>query len=71
GRVPDSVLTVLTEGFNEIDEMLSKLAARVKMPFHQVSDRYVRLHSRTNGTNLWNMYSMYFAKNMERELGRL
>ncbi|KAI6104056.1 hypothetical protein EDD16DRAFT_245589 [Pisolithus croceorrhizus] len=71
GRVSDSVLAVLTEGFDEIDEMFSKLAARVKMPFHQVSDHYICLHSRTHGTNLWNMYSMYFAKNMERELARL
>ncbi|KAI6108882.1 hypothetical protein EV401DRAFT_2116111 [Pisolithus croceorrhizus] len=61
----------LTEGFDEIDEMFSKLATHVKMPFHQVSDRYIRLHSRTHGTNLWNTYSMYFAKNMERELARL
>ncbi|KAI6000031.1 hypothetical protein EDD15DRAFT_2362612 [Pisolithus albus] len=35
GRVSDSVLAALTEGFNKIDEMFSKLAARVKMPFHQ------------------------------------
>ncbi|KAI6135903.1 hypothetical protein EDD17DRAFT_1458930, partial [Pisolithus thermaeus] len=71
GRVPDAVLAVLTEGFKEIDEMVSKLAAHVKMPFHQVSDCYIRLHSRSNGPNLWNTYSMYFAKNMDRELARL
>lgn len=37
GRVPDSVLAILAEGFNEIDEMFSNLAARMKMPFHQVT----------------------------------
>ncbi|KAI6112820.1 hypothetical protein F5141DRAFT_1214134 [Pisolithus sp. B1] len=71
GHVPDAVLAVLIEGFKEIDEMVSKLAARVKMPFHQVSDRYIRLHSHSNGPNLWNTYSMYFAKNMDRELAHL
>ncbi|KAI6102379.1 hypothetical protein EDD16DRAFT_1525613 [Pisolithus croceorrhizus] len=71
GRVPDSVVAVLMEGFNKINEMFSKLGACVKMPFHQVSDHYIHLHSCTHGLNLWNMYSMYFAKNMEHELAHL
>jgi len=71
GRVSNSVLSILSEGFDEIDDMFSKLAARVKMPFHQVSNRYIRLHSHGHGGNLWNTYSMYFTKNTERELARL
>ncbi|KAI6111566.1 hypothetical protein EDD16DRAFT_1710414 [Pisolithus croceorrhizus] len=71
GCVPDAVLAVLTKGFKEIDEMVGKLAAHVKMPFHQVSDRYIHLHSHSNGPNLWNTYSMYFAKNMDCELACL
>jgi len=71
GRVPDSVVSVLNEGFEEINEMFSKLAARVKMPFHQVSDRYIRQHSHSHGGNIWNSYSMYFTENTEQELARL
>ncbi|KAI6103136.1 hypothetical protein EDD16DRAFT_1709249 [Pisolithus croceorrhizus] len=71
GCIPNSVLAVLMERFNEINEMFSKLAAHVKMPFHQVSDCYICLHSHTHGMHLWNMYSMYFAKNMECELACL
>jgi len=67
-HVSNSVLSILSEGFDEIDNMFSKLAARVKMPFHQVSDHYIRLHSHGHGGNLWNTYSMYFMKNTEREL---
>ena len=71
GRVPKSVLAILSEGFDEIEDMFSKLAACVKMPFHQVSDRYICLHSYGHGGNLWNTYSMYFTKNMAWELARL
>jgi hypothetical protein len=71
GRVSDSVLEVLNKGFDEIDEMFNKLAACVKMPFHQVSDRYIHLHSGTHGVNIWNTYSMYFTKNMKCELAHL
>jgi len=70
-RVPESVLAILSVGFDEIEDMFSKLAARVKMPFHQVSDRYIRLHSYGHGGNLWNTYSMYFTKNVAQELARL
>lgn len=70
-RVADSVLVILSEGFNEIDDMFSKLAARVNMPFHQVSDRYLRLYSHGHGGNIWNTYLMYFMKNMDQELARL
>ena len=71
GRVSDSVLTMLNEGFDEINEMFSKLAARVRMPFHQVSDRYIRQHSHSHGGNIWNLYSKYFTENTEQELARL
>jgi len=71
GRIADATLEILSEGYDEIDEMFRKLAARVKMPFHQVSDRYIRQRSRTNADNLWNIYSMYFTQNKEDELGRL
>ena len=71
GRVSDSILTILNEGFDEINEMLSKLAARMKMPFHQVSDHYIHQHSHSHSGNIWNSYSMYFMENMEQELARL
>ena len=47
GRVPDSVIVILTEGFDEVDISLSKLAACVNMPFHQVVDRYHHTHTHT------------------------
>ncbi|KIM56195.1 hypothetical protein SCLCIDRAFT_89904, partial [Scleroderma citrinum Foug A] len=62
---------ILNEGFDEINEMLSKLAAHMKIPFHQVSDCYIRQHSHSHGGNIWNSYSMYFMENMEQELARL
>ena len=71
GRVPDSVLAVLTEGFDEVDISLSKLAARVNMPFHQVVDRYHRSHTHAPGGNVWNIYAKYFAENQKQELSRL
>lgn len=71
GRVPDSALATLAEGFDEIDMKLSELAVRMKMPFHQVADRYIRSHTHAHASNLWNIYLMYFAKNMEWELSRL
>ena len=70
-HVSDSILTILNEGFNEINEMLRKLAAHMKMPFHQVSDHYIRQHSHSHGGNIWNSYSMYFVENMEQELAHL
>jgi len=71
GRVPDSVIAILTEGFDEVDISLSKLAARVNMPFHQVVDHYHRTHTHTPGGNVWNIYARYFAENQEQELSRL
>ena len=71
GRVSDSVLAILTEGFDEVNITLSKLAGRVNMPFHQVIDRYHRSHTHTPGGNVWNIYSKYFAENQEQELSRL
>ena len=71
GRVSDSVLAVLTEGFDEVDISLSKLAARVNMPFHQVVDRYHHSHTHAPGGNVWNIYAKYFAENQEQELSRL
>jgi len=71
GQVPDSVIAILTEGFDEVDISLSKLAARVNMPFHQVVDRYHRTHTHAPGGNVWNIYARYFAENQEQELSRL
>ncbi|KIM54792.1 hypothetical protein SCLCIDRAFT_78430, partial [Scleroderma citrinum Foug A] len=62
---------ILNKGFDEINEMLSKLAAYVKMLFHQVSDCYICQHSHSHGGNIWNSYSMYFMENMEHELAHL
>jgi len=71
GRIPDSVSAILTEGFDKIDIKLSKLAAHVKLPFHQVVARYIRSHTHTHAPNNWNIYLKYFAKNTEQELARL
>ena len=71
GRVSDSVLAVLTEGFNEVDISLSKLAARVNMPFHQVVDCYHHSHTHAPEGNVWNIYAKYFTENQEQELSRL
>ena len=51
GWVSDSVLAVLMEGFDEVDISLSKLAAHVNMPFHQVVDRYHRSHTCPSSAN--------------------
>jgi len=71
GRVPDSVMAILSEGFDEIDKMFSQIASRMKMPFHQVFAHYMRLQSHATAVNLWNTYSKYFVKNMEQELAHL
>lgn len=71
GRVPDSVLVTLMEGFDKIDINLSKLAVRMNMPFHQVVDRYHRTHTHAPGGNVWNIYVKYFTENQEQELSHL
>ena len=59
GRLPDSVHVILKEGFDKIDVKLSQLAAHARMPFHQVSDCYIRSHSHAHAANLWNVFNVF------------
>lgn len=71
GHVSDLVLATLSESFDKIEDMFSKLVACVKMPFHQLFNHYICLYSYAHRGNLWNTHSMYFMKNMEQELACL
>jgi len=71
GRLPGHLVDEFNEGFQQVTEIFSKLGESRGMPWQQVKDRYNRQYSRSNAQNLWNVYSAYFAKNMQAELAWL
>ncbi|KAL4068916.1 hypothetical protein V8B97DRAFT_1872651 [Scleroderma yunnanense] len=70
GRIPDAVLNVLNEGFQQINDHFSVLEAHVGMPSQQVID-CTKQFGCSNLSNCWNRYQEYFAKHSEQELARL
>jgi len=59
------------EGFQQVNDIFTRLGASRGMPWQQVRDHYNRQYSRTNSPNYWNIYTAYFVKHKDTELARL
>ena len=68
GRVPDVLMDEFSEGFQQVNDIFTKLGASHGMPWQQVRDHYNRQYSCTNSQNAWNIYTAYFVKHKETEL---
>ncbi|KAI5983563.1 hypothetical protein F5J12DRAFT_940411 [Pisolithus orientalis] len=71
GRLPATTIDEFNEGFQQVNKIFSKLGESQGMPWQQVKDCYNHQYSHSNMQNLWNVYSVYFAKNPESELAQL
>ena len=70
GRLPGYLIDKFNKGFQQVTKIFSKLGESRRMPWQQVKDHYNRQYSCSNSQNLWNIYSVYFMKNMQAEIGR-
>ena len=71
GRLPNTLMDEFSEGFQQVNDIFTKLGESRGMPWQQVRDHYNRQYSHTNSQNPWNIYTAYFAKHKETELARI
>ncbi|KIO00404.1 hypothetical protein M404DRAFT_29553 [Pisolithus tinctorius Marx 270] len=71
GRLPAAAMDEFNEGFQQVNNIFSKLGESRGMPWQQVRDCYNCQYSCSNLQNLWNLYSTYFVKHMRTELAWL
>ena len=71
GRLPDTLMDEFSEGFQQVNNIFTKLGESCRMPWQQVRDHYNWQYSRMNSQNPWNIYTAYFAKHKEMELAQI
>lgn len=71
GRISEVVLDILDEGFQCLHDEISKISIQSGLPPQQVIDCFIKNYTRSNGSNHWNNYQIYFAQHMQSELARL
>ena len=71
GRLPDALMDEFSEGFQQVNNIFTKLGESRGMPWQQVRDHYNQQYSCMNSQNPWNIYTAYFTKHKETELAQL
>ncbi|KAF8127439.1 hypothetical protein EV363DRAFT_1172524, partial [Boletus edulis] len=63
---------LLNEGYEELERVLTNVMAETSLTAQQIMDGWHKSCGRSiNGTNHWNLYARYLAKNEEQERRRL
>ncbi|KAF8429926.1 hypothetical protein L210DRAFT_3651902 [Boletus edulis BED1] len=72
GRRSARVTALLNEGCEELERVLMNVMAQTSLTARQIMDGWHKSRGRSiNGTNHWNLYARYLAKNEEQERRRL
>lgn len=59
---------LLNEVYEELEHILTDVMAQTSLTTYQIMDGWHKSHGRSiNGTNHWNLYVRYLAKNEEQE----